>query len=519
MYMKNIKTKSYILWLFTLITLGVTYAYTSVSSSLTYLRWAWDIGHIGYIITEIFDTNAKIKSTYLPEGMVVENASVTQTGIVKLINATGSTSEVEAPTINILTQVWNDLNTRLSTLSWDIDAIDISWKEDKIIAWTTGQYYRWDKTWQTLDKTAVWLSNIDNTTDLNKPVSMATQTALNAKQATITGWATTILTSDLSADRALVSDGSGKVWVSSVTSMELWYLSWVTSTIQTQFNTKAPLISPNFTGIPTAPTPTYGDISTKIATTAFVESRMASAEGSSTIWKYQISCAPSAWQNIPYCCRIDTQTGETKCASFSDTVWNTWNIRWGPFTAVNASSNTQPWFFVMTNWTWNGNLWGLAWANAKCLSDLQTYDWMWKTSAGTLSSENVKAFLCDPFICQSPNGGKIYTFARSNAPTMWGANMVINTSQEWPNNSLSWQQNSHFWLSAFYWSNRSYTAGDKWGVTPTYINRLDGNCEWWLNSTSLNNGLWWHSAYSDYQRFSASLPGCDTVQRLICIVN
>ena len=56
--------------------------------------------------------------------------------------------------------------------------------EPTVIAGTTAQYYRGDKTWQTLDKTAVGLSNSDNTTDLNKPISTATQMALNAKLAT-----------------------------------------------------------------------------------------------------------------------------------------------------------------------------------------------------------------------------------------------------------------------------------------------------------------------------------------------
>ena len=46
---------------------------------------------------------------------------------------------------------------------------------------TTSQYYRGDKTWATLDKTSVGLGNVDNTTDLLKPISTATQTALNAK--------------------------------------------------------------------------------------------------------------------------------------------------------------------------------------------------------------------------------------------------------------------------------------------------------------------------------------------------
>jgi hypothetical protein len=54
-------------------------------------------------------------------------------------------------------------------------------KEPAIAAGTTGQYYRGDKTWQTLNKTAVGLANVDNTADASKPVSTATQTALNGK--------------------------------------------------------------------------------------------------------------------------------------------------------------------------------------------------------------------------------------------------------------------------------------------------------------------------------------------------
>ena len=46
---------------------------------------------------------------------------------------------------------------------------------------TTSQYYRGDKTFQTLDKSTVGLSNVDNTSDANKPISTATQTALDLK--------------------------------------------------------------------------------------------------------------------------------------------------------------------------------------------------------------------------------------------------------------------------------------------------------------------------------------------------
>jgi len=57
-------------------------------------------------------------------------------------------------------------------------------KEPLITAGTTSQYYRGDKSFQTLDKAAVGLANVDNTSDANKPVSSATTTALNLKENT-----------------------------------------------------------------------------------------------------------------------------------------------------------------------------------------------------------------------------------------------------------------------------------------------------------------------------------------------
>jgi hypothetical protein len=50
----------------------------------------------------------------------------------------------------------SDLDTALAT------------KEDKITAGTTSQYYRGDKTWKTLNKSAVGLGNVDNTSDATK---------------------------------------------------------------------------------------------------------------------------------------------------------------------------------------------------------------------------------------------------------------------------------------------------------------------------------------------------------------
>lgn len=54
-------------------------------------------------------------------------------------------------------------------------------KEASIAAGTVAQYWRGDKTWQALNAAAVGLANVDNTSDVNKPVSTAVSTALAAK--------------------------------------------------------------------------------------------------------------------------------------------------------------------------------------------------------------------------------------------------------------------------------------------------------------------------------------------------
>jgi hypothetical protein len=53
--------------------------------------------------------------------------------------------------------------------------------EPAIATGTTAQYWRGDKSWQDLNKAAVGLGNVDNTTDAGKPISTATQTALDLK--------------------------------------------------------------------------------------------------------------------------------------------------------------------------------------------------------------------------------------------------------------------------------------------------------------------------------------------------
>lgn len=145
--------------------------------------------------------NSKVSQSALNDTSAAIRADLVKTPI-KLgypLQATVSPDSV------IISQSWEDSLFALITA-----------KEASITAGTTGQYWRGDKSWQTLDKAAVGLGNVDNTSDLNKPVS----------------------TAQAAAD-----------------------------------NLKANIASPALTGVPTAPTAAAGTNNTQIATTAYVDSR------------------------------------------------------------------------------------------------------------------------------------------------------------------------------------------------------------------------------------------------------
>jgi len=81
-----------------------------------------------------------------------------------------------------------------------------------------------------------------------KGVTSSIQTQIGTKQATITGAATTITSSDLTVSRAVISNASGKIAVSATTDTELGYVSGVTSSIQTQLNGKQATLTNPITG-------------------------------------------------------------------------------------------------------------------------------------------------------------------------------------------------------------------------------------------------------------------------------
>ena len=134
-----------------------------------------------------------------------------------------------------------------------------------------------------ITKTTVGLGNVDNTSDLNKPLSNATLAALAVKQGTIVGAAESITTSDLAINRALVSSGGGKVAESTITNTELGSLANISGNVQTLLNAKAPNNNPAFTGTVTLPT------------TTTVGGRAIDLIPSGAVMAFAMNSAPAGW--------------------------------------------------------------------------------------------------------------------------------------------------------------------------------------------------------------------------------
>jgi len=88
-----------------------------------------------------------------------------------------------------------------------------------------------------LDGITANVTELNYITGLTSSAQTQIDSLSSSKQANITGAATTIASSDLTPERALLSDSNGKVAVSStISSTELGYLDGVTSNIQTQID-------------------------------------------------------------------------------------------------------------------------------------------------------------------------------------------------------------------------------------------------------------------------------------------
>ena len=139
----------------------------------------------------------------------------------------------------------------------------------------------------TLTSADVGLTNVDNTSDVNKPVSAATSTALALKA----NLASPALTGTPTAPTATVGTNTTQVATTAFVLANggggggTWGTITGTLSSQTDLNTalglKAPLASPALTGTPTAPTASNGTNTTQVATCAFV---LANGGGGGGTW-------------------------------------------------------------------------------------------------------------------------------------------------------------------------------------------------------------------------------------------
>ncbi len=126
------------------------------------------------LLVQIDYANQPIPNNRLPKGLYysfknkwVDMITLLTPAIKKIVTA------------NTTVPAWGSITGTLSNQTDLQSALDA--KEPLIADGTTSDYWRGDKSWQVLDKTAVGLSNVDNTSDANKPISTATQTALDLK--------------------------------------------------------------------------------------------------------------------------------------------------------------------------------------------------------------------------------------------------------------------------------------------------------------------------------------------------
>ena len=121
--------------------------------------------------------------------------------------------------------------------------------------------------------------------------------ALSNVQASLTSNINTLSTSITAQLAALTANAASQQSQINTINTTLPTLA-TTSNVNAAVANLAPISSPTFTGTPTAPTPTSGDNSTKIATTAFVNGLVGSSTpaGIIVMWNSTAASIPAGWQ-------------------------------------------------------------------------------------------------------------------------------------------------------------------------------------------------------------------------------
>ncbi len=239
-----------------------------ITQALTNLGISATVAEINYIdgVTSNIQTQLNGLQTQITGGAV----TITDTDLAAnraLVSTSGgkvSVSNVTSTEIDHLDGVTSAIQTQLNSKVETLGDLSITASSAEI---------------NKLDGVTATTAEINHTDGVTSNI----QTQIDSKQNTITGAATTIDDSDLTASRAVVSDGSGKVAVSDVTSTEVGHLDGVSSNIQTQINGLQSQITGGATTVTdsnlTADRALFSDSSGKIAVSDITSTELGHLDG------------------------------------------------------------------------------------------------------------------------------------------------------------------------------------------------------------------------------------------------
>jgi hypothetical protein len=185
-------------------------------------------------------------------------------------------------------------------------------------------------------------------------------------------------------------------------------------------------------------------------------------------------------------------------------------------------------YFVMSKNQWNGNLGGAAGADAKCLTELTTYNWKGYAEAnarGILTSGKVHAWICDGegigggTGCNNLNANTTYYFANANDSTKGGNRFTTDGNGVGPGDLADWSQASYFGGSYTYWSGRYQGTDTAWSLNLWSTNVTCDN-DWSVGTNDGTGSGYGIAGNGGANRwFNGPGPTCNQTENLICYVN
>ncbi|TVR01703.1 MAG: BspA family leucine-rich repeat surface protein [Deltaproteobacteria bacterium] len=180
-------------------------------------------------------------------------------------------------------------------------------------------------------------------------------------------------------------------------------------------------------------------------------------------------------------------------------------------------------YFVLSAQARNGNLGGLAGAAQACLAELNSNTWLGQedaVSAGLLTADRVRPFLCSTDGCLLPQANTEYLFAAMDS-SAGGASFTTDGDRIGPFDTVTWDGPDHFGQNVPYHTGMANLglSNDEWLGLPD-----EGNtCLNWTTGSIIpyaHTSLTGRSGSFGRLRWSSNAVGCNTGgHRLICMVH